>query len=135
MLLKKRVLKLCLLSIVISGGFACGYEKNNFENKLASDLEKKSKLSASDRKSIEEYNQISEHLKNGDEIKFHQELRLFLPKALKIQNNQERNNILMNIYMQTEQYGEAYKLNELQIEQNPTANKIAFRCQCRLPLN
>ena len=85
----------------------------NEEEKKSVKSEEKVILSSEDRALISEYNNISTYLINGDEQKFREELNLFLPRAHQIKNENERNNIIMNIYMQTKKYNEAYDFNQL----------------------
>lgn len=123
----RKIMAIFLL-IVINSTFACSNDNIKENNKIEVESNEVDKLSLDDRRLIDEYNGISDSLIN-DSSKFKQQLILFLPKAFKIKNRNERNNILMNIYTQTEQYEEAYKLNETLIKENPTTANIAFRCQ------
>ena len=129
-MLINKALKLCMFFIFIGTAFACSF-KNKEENYTESEAKivESEILSLADRKTIDEYNQIITTYIMDDENKFHEKLKLFTPKALQIQNKNEKNNILMNIYMQTKQYNNAYKLNELLINKKETANRVAFRCQ------
>ena len=79
--------------------------------KASTEISKRLELSTEDKRLIDEYNKILQHLTSGNEEKFLQELNYFLPKVEKIKNNKEKNNILMNIYIQQKQYKKAYDLN------------------------
>lgn len=93
-----KVLKLCVLVIFVNTTFTCSYNKNKEENHIESESIENKKLSPTDIKLIDEYNQIVNKYLTDDENKFQQELRLFIPKALQIESKTEKNNILMNIY-------------------------------------
>ena len=100
------------------------------EEKKSVKSEEKVILSSEDRALISEYNNISTYLINGDEQKFREELNLFLPRAHQIKNENERNNIIMNIYMQTKKYNEAYDFNQLLMKNNPeNLSRNTFQCQ------
>lgn len=130
----KMLLNICLLVLLFNGISACGYEKNKPENDIK--LEGKVTLSSEDRSFIEEYNEIGVYLLNGNEQKFRKELKLFLPKAFQIENDKERNNILMNIYMQTKMYPEALELNSSLIKNYPNnVNARKFQCLLLKTLN
>ena len=102
----------------------------NEEEKKSVKSEEKVILSSEDRALISEYNNISTYLINGDEQKFREELNLFLPRAHQIKNENERNNIIMNIYMQTKKYNEAYDFNQLLMKNNPeNLSRNTFQCQ------
>ena len=102
----------------------------NEEEKKCVKSEEKVILSSEDRALISEYNNISTYLINGDEQKFREELNLFLPRAHQIKNENERNNIIMNIYMQTKKYNEAYDFNQLLMKNNPeNLSRNTFQCQ------
>lgn len=102
----------------------------NEEVKKSVKSEEKVSLSSEDQALINEYNNISTYLINGDELKFREELNLFLPRAHQIKNENERNNIIMNIYMQTKKYSEAYDFNRLLIKNNPeNLSRNTFQCQ------
>ena len=102
----------------------------NEEEKKSVKSEEKVILSSEDRALISEYNNISTYLINGDEQKFREELNLFLPRAHQIKNENERNNIIMNIYMQTKKYNEAYDFNQLLMKKNPeNLSRNTFQCQ------
>ena len=102
----------------------------NEEEKKSVKSEEKVILSSEDRALISEYNNISTYLINGDEQKFSEELNLFLPRAHQIKNENERNNIIMNIYMQTKKYNEAYDFNQLLMKNNPeNLSRNTFQCQ------
>ena len=102
----------------------------NEEEKKSVKSEEKVILSSEDRALISEYNNISTYLINGDEHKFREELNLFLPRAHQIKNENERNNIIMNIYMQTKKYNEAYDFNQLLMKNNPeNLSRNTFQCQ------
>ena len=102
----------------------------NEEEKKSVKSEEKVILSSEDRDLISEYNNISTYLINGDEQKFREELNLFLPRAHQIKNENERNNIIMNIYMQTKKYNEAYDFNQLLMKNNPeNLSRNTFQCQ------
>ncbi|OTG85262.1 hypothetical protein B9T31_12340 [Acinetobacter sp. ANC 4558] len=134
-MLLKKILKTSFLIILVNSVLACSHNNDKAQNNSQVRYEQKKDISAEDRRLIEEYNHIIEDLVNGDENKYQQELKLFLPKASQIKDSIERNNILMNIYMQTKQYKNAYKLNDVQIQEDPTANRLAFRCQILELLN
>ena len=102
----------------------------NEEEKKSVKSEEKVILSSEDRALISEYNNISTYLINGDEQKFRKELNLLLPRAHQIKNENERNNIIMNIYMQTKKYNEAYDFNQLLMKNNPeNLSRNTFQCQ------
>ena len=130
----KMLWNICLLVLFSNCISACGYEKNKPENDIK--LEGKVTLSSEDRSLIEEYNEVGEYLLNGNEKKFREELKLFLPKAFQIENDKERNNILMNIYMQTKMYPEALELNSSLIKNYPNnVNARKFQCLLLKTLN
>lgn len=116
-------------SIVILVSFpACSNANEEVRKNVK--LEETVNLSSEDQNLINEYNNISTYLINGDELKFREELNLFLPRAHQIKNENERNNIIMNIYMQTKKYSEAYDFNQILIKKNPeNTNRYIFQCQ------
>lgn len=122
------LIKFFLYIAVLSSFSLYGYGQEKTENQMP--LEEKNTLSLEDKHFVDEYNKISEYLVNGNEQEFRKQLKLFLPKAIQIKNDQQRNNILMNIYLQNEQYQQAYDLNEKLLAQKPKAlNREIFRCQ------
>lgn len=84
-------------------------------------------LSAVDLNIINEYNEISNKYIN--EKIFKQDLKDFFPKALAIENDDARDNIVMNIYVQTGELESAYILNEQLIKRTASFSKQIYGCQ------
>ena len=124
----KNILNIFFSIFILVSLLACS--KANEVEKKSVKSEEKVILSSEDRALISEYNNISTYLINGDEQKFREELNLFLPRAHQIKNENERNNIIMNIYMQTKKYNEAYDFNQLLMKNNPeNLSRNTFQCQ------
>ena len=124
----KNILNIFFFFFILVSLPACS--NANEEEKKSVKSEEKVILSSEDRALISEYNNISTYLINGDEQKFREELNLFLPRAHQIKNENERNNIIMNIYMQTKKYNEAYDFNQLLMKNNPeNLSRNTFQCQ------
>lgn len=121
--MRKIIISLCLLYLFSLNLSACEHKNNNLT------VVEGQELSSTDKALIEEYNMFFDYLRNGDEKKFHESLKKFLGKVELIQNSDERNNILMNIYMQLGMNKEAYELNEKLIIKKPMVSRFIFRCQ------
>ncbi len=63
------------------------------------------------------------------------ELRELLPEVSRIKNKNERERIQRNIYTTLKMHKEAYKLNEKQLAEKPTSEKLIIKCQLLEILN
>lgn len=112
--------KLSLCIILLNSVVACSQETNTSTNNILS------KLSTDDRNLINQYEDIITSISKIDKITYQKNLKSFLPKAQRIQNNVKRNEIIMTIYLHTEQFNEALNFNKKLIKKNP--ERIAFQC-------
>ncbi len=96
----------------------------------------KTELSASDKAILDRYETITnEVVTSGEDEKIKQTLAPLIPKIKKVTAKKQREMALMNIYMLSGMYKEAYELNEQQIKEKPLPQRIMFRCTLIEKLN
>lgn len=89
----------------------------------------KTELSASDKAILDRYETITnEVVTSGEDEKIKQTLAPLIPKIKKVTAKKQREMALMNIYILSGMYKEAYELNEQQIKEKPLPQRIMFRC-------
>ncbi|EXE67011.1 hypothetical protein J583_4160 [Acinetobacter baumannii 83444] len=72
---------------------------------------------------------------SSEDEKIKQTLAPLIPEIKKVTAKKQREMALMNIYMLSGMYKEAYELNEQQIKENPLPQRIMFRCTLLEKLN
>nr|EHZ7605402.1 hypothetical protein [Acinetobacter baumannii] len=96
----------------------------------------KTELSASDKAILDRYETITnEVVTAGEDEKIKQTLAPLIPEIKKVTAKKQREMALMNIYMLSGMYKEAYELNEQQIKEKPLPQRIMFRCTLLEKLN
>lgn len=115
---------------------ACNNSNQAIDSSSQSSISQKDKVNSNDVMLIEKYNEILKRIATNDLSTVQQELKDFIPQALGISNNKERNLILMNIYTQTKMYHEALALNSILLKTNPNnVNAQNFQCLLLNTLN
>ncbi|MGM1002680.1 hypothetical protein [Acinetobacter haemolyticus] len=96
----------------------------------------KTELSASDKEILDKYESTTnEVVISGEDEKIKQTLVPLIPEIKQVIAKKQREMALMNIYMLSGMYKEAYELNEQQIKENPLPQRILFRCTLLEKLN
>jgi len=126
-----------LILISVLGVTACSKASNEHTaNVEESSQNIKTELSASDKKILDKYESLTtEVITSGDDTKIKEALAPLIPEIKQVTAKKQRELALMNIYMLSDMYKEAYELNEHQIEEKPLPQRIMFRCTLLEKLN
>ncbi|MCH7336758.1 hypothetical protein [Acinetobacter sp. NIPH 2699] len=96
----------------------------------------KTELSTSDKAILDKYESITnEVMIFGEDEKIKQTLVPLIPEIKQVTAKKQREMALMNIYMLSGMYKDAYELNEQQIKEKPLPQRIIFRCTLLGKLN
>ncbi len=96
----------------------------------------KTELSESDKKILDKYESLTtEVITSGDDTKIKEALASLIPEIKQVTAKKQRELALMNIYMLSGMYKEAYELNEQQIKEKPLPQRIMFKCTLLEKLN
>lgn len=122
--------------ISVFGVTACSKASNEQTQVNSTQSSTKAQLSASDKKILDRYETITnEVVTSGEDEKIKQTLEPLIPEIKKVTAKKQREMALMNIYMLSGMYKEAYELNEQQIKEKPLPQRIMFRCTLLEKLN
>ncbi|MFW1761036.1 hypothetical protein [Acinetobacter calcoaceticus] len=122
--------------ISVFGITACSKASNKQTQVDSTQSSTKTQLSASDKAILDRYDSITnEVVTSGEDEKIKQTLAPLIPEIKKVTAKKQREMALMNIYMLSEMYKEAYELNEQQIKEKPLPQRIMFRCTLLEKLN
>lgn len=126
-----------LILISVLGVTACSKASNEHTaNVEESSQNIKTELSASDKKILDKYESLTtEVITSGDDTKIKEALAPLIPEIKQVTAKKQRELALMNIYMLSGMYKEAYELNEQQIKEKPLPQRIMFRCTLLEKLN
>ena len=126
--MKFKLLFSCFISILFFTGCEDKNKTNVHSNNEIQDVSSQKQLSEHDQKIIQKYNDSISMLMNEGQYSFKQKLTELLPEIKTIENTQERNLILMNIYLQLGDFEQAYLLNEQQLKKEVTSHRQSFKC-------
>jgi len=122
--------------ISVFGITACSKASNEQTQVNSTQSSTKTQLSVSDKKILDRYETITnEAVTSGEDEKIKQTLEPLIPEIKKVTAKKQREMALMNIYMLSGMYKEAYELNEQQIKEKPLPQRIMFRCTLLEKLN
>lgn len=123
--------------ISVLGVTACSKASNEHTaNVQDSPQSVKTELSASDKKILDKYESITnEVVISSDDQEIKETLVPLIPEIKQVTAKKQREMALMNIYMLSSMYKEAYELNEQQIQEKPLPQRTMFRCTLLEKLN
>ncbi|MEB6478726.1 hypothetical protein [Acinetobacter vivianii] len=126
-----------LILISVLGVTACSKASNEHTANVEDSSQSiKTELSASDKKLLDKYESLTtEVITSGDDTKIKEALAPLIPEIKQVTAKKQRELALMNIYMLSGMYKEAYELNEQQIKEKPLPQRIMFRCTLLEKLN
>lgn len=129
-----------IVFISVFGVTACSKtlnEQTQVDTAKSSTQNVKTELSASDKAILDRYDSITNEVVTSgeDEKKIKQTLEPLIPEIKKVTAKKQKEMALMNIYMLSGMYKEAYELNEQQIKEKPLPQRIMFRCTLLEKLN
>ncbi|MCU4639153.1 hypothetical protein [Acinetobacter courvalinii] len=126
-----------LILVSVLGGTACSKASNGHTaNVQDSSQSVRTELSASDKKILDKYESITnEVVISGDDQEIKEALVPLIPEIKQVSTKKQREMALMNIYMLSGMYKEAYELNEQQIQEKPLPQRKMFRCTLLEKLN
>ncbi|UIJ77145.1 hypothetical protein [Acinetobacter sp. SH20PTE14] len=123
----KQIIFPLLLSILPLS--ACGNSSQTAPPAQSSATRADAELSPESKEIINEYNQILIQSQSElDPQKTNQKLKKILPKISKINSENERNNLLLNINMRLSNYEEAFAITNTILEKKETTNMKNFQC-------
>ena len=125
------IICISLMSISCSKAQEIPFQKDS----IAKEQKDALKIAPEDQIIVDKFMSLVKGLGTSENETVKIELRELLPEVSRIKNKNERERIQRNIYTTLKMHKEAYELNEKQLAEKPTSEKLLIKCQLLEILN